>query len=226
MIVAAAGMLIGTLNLSGLGFGLTLALVELGTGNLFVMLLIAAVFCIILGLGLPTVGVYILLAVLIAPSLVEVGVSPIAAHMFIFYFGMMSMITPPLAIAAFFAASLAEADPIKTAFASMRFGWVAYVVPFLFVASPSLLLQGSVTELALAVTTAVAGVWLVSVGVTGYFTRLLKPLFRAAFIAAGLALMIPEHAFSWALWSDIFGLFLGLALVAWERTRARRASAA
>ena len=222
MIVSAAGMLIGTLNLSGLGFGLTLALVELGTGNLFVMLLIAAAFCIILGLGLPTVGVYILLAVLIAPSLVEVGVTPLAAHMFIFYFGMMSMITPPLAIASFFAASLAKADPIRTAFASMRFGWVAYVVPFLFVASPSLLLQGALGPLALVLATAIGGVWLVSVATTGYFRRPLGVAMRAAFAVAGLAMMTPHGIVSWGIWSDLAGLALGVAIVAWEIAATRR----
>ncbi len=92
-----------------------------------------------LGMGMPTLGVYVLLAVLIAPALVEVGVTPLAAHMFILYLGMMSFVTPPVAIAAFFAANLAKADPMKTGWAAMRFSWTAYIVPFLFVFSPTLL---------------------------------------------------------------------------------------
>ena len=102
-------------------------------------------------MGLPTVGVYVLLATLVAPSLVEVGVKPMAAHLYVMYFGMMSMITPPIAIAAFAAASVAKADPMRTGFAATRFGWTAFIVPVLFVYSPSLLLIGAPVAIAVAV---------------------------------------------------------------------------
>lgn len=115
MISAAAGFIIGVLNVTGLGFAATFALVDLGQGNVFVLLLISALVCLILGMGMPTVGVYLLLAVLIAPSLVQSGVEPIAAHLFIFYLGMMSMVTPPIGIGAFFAAAIAKASPMATA---------------------------------------------------------------------------------------------------------------
>ncbi|MEM6341681.1 MAG: TRAP transporter fused permease subunit, partial [Pseudomonadota bacterium] len=143
MISAAAGFIIGVLNVTGLGFAATFALVDLGGGSLFALLAIAALVCIVLGMGMPTVGVYLLLAVLVAPSLVETGVEPIAAHLFIFYLGMMSMVTPPIGIGAFFAASIANASPMATAFEAMRLGWTAYIVPFLFVATPALLLIGT-----------------------------------------------------------------------------------
>ncbi|MHA1109434.1 MAG: TRAP transporter permease, partial [Alphaproteobacteria bacterium] len=143
MIGAAAGMVIGCISISGLGFALTQALVLIAGGNLILLLVMAAVVCIILGMGMPTVGVYVLLAALVAPALVEVGILPIAAHMFILYFGMMSMITPPVAIGAYAAATLTGADPLRTGFAAMRFGWLAFVIPFLFVASPTLLMEGS-----------------------------------------------------------------------------------
>ena len=94
MISAAAGFIIGVLNVTGLGFATTFALVDLGQGSLLTLLLISAIVCLILGMGMPTVGVYLLLAVLVAPSLIESGVEPIAAHLFIFYLGMMSMVTP------------------------------------------------------------------------------------------------------------------------------------
>jgi len=141
MIAAAAGFITGILQATGLGFALTLLLVKLGGGNLIVLLVIAAMLCIVLGMGMPTIGVYVLLAVLIAPALIELGFSPLASHMFILYLGMMSMITPPVAIGAFFAASLAGAEPMRTGFTAMRFGWTAYIVPFLFIFSPALLLQ-------------------------------------------------------------------------------------
>ena len=104
MIGAAAGMVIGVLNISGLGFGLTLSLVQIAGGNLIVLLVLAAIVSIILGMGMPTVGVYILLATLVAPALIEMKIDPIAAHLFIMYFGMMSMITPPVCVGAFAAA--------------------------------------------------------------------------------------------------------------------------
>lgn len=216
MIVAAAGFIIGILQVTGLGFALTLFLVETGGGNLVLMLVIAAILCIILGMGLPTVGVYILLAVLIAPSLVEVGVSGIAAHMFIFYLGMMSLITPPVAVAAFFAASIANAEPMRTGFTAMRFGWTAYVVPFLFVFSPSLLLDGSIWNLPLVVATAIGGVWMISAGMAGYFVQTMGPLSRALFIVAGALLLIPQEAFAWALWTDLAGITIGGLLILQE----------
>ena len=125
MIAAAAGIVIGTLNVTGVGFGMSLLLVELGGTNLFLLLLISALVCIILGMGMPTVAVYLMLATLVAPALIEVGINPMAAHLFILYFGMMSMITPPVAIAAFAAATLTGEDAMKTGFAAMRFGWFA-----------------------------------------------------------------------------------------------------
>ncbi len=225
MIGAAAGLIIGILNLSGLSFALTFVLVKLGAGNLFLLLVIAAGVCILLGMGMPTVGVYVLLAALVAPALAEVGVRPMAAHLFVLYFGMMSMITPPVAIAAFTAASLAGADPMRTGFAAMRFGWPAYVVPFLFVLGPGLMLDGSLDRVALAVATALGGVWLVSVGAIGFFGRRLDPPTRLLFCVAGLALMVPAGTASWTPWSDAAGLVLGLGLIAQEIWRKRRRSA-
>jgi TRAP transporter 4TM/12TM fusion protein len=223
MIVAAAGFILGVLNVAGLGFLLTSALVSIGEGHMLALLLMAAVMCIILGMGMPTVSVYILLAVLIAPALAEVGVNKLAAHMFIFYFGMMSFITPPVAIAAFFAANLARSDPMRTGFAAMRFGWTAYIVPFLFVFAPVLLLQDvQPLDLAIALTTAVAGVWLVCTGAIGYMTRPLAPPMRVAVAVAGIMLMVPRDVGPWALWTDLVGLVLGIALVTWEVQGARR----
>jgi TRAP transporter 4TM/12TM fusion protein len=229
MIGAAAGMVIGVLNLSGLGFGLTLSLVTLGGGNGFLLLLIGALICIVLGMGMPTAGVYILLSTLVAPALVEVGFVPIAAHLFILYFGMMSMITPPVAIAAFAAASLSGADPMRTGFAAVRFGWVAFVIPFMFIYAPTLLMQGPALGVVLAVATATFGVWVVSIGIVGYLVRPLNALARVLLAASGIALVIPADAFRGALATDITGLVIAVALVARElaagRLRAFGASA-
>ena len=216
LITAGAGFVIGVLSLSGLGFNLTLALVQIGAGNLMILLLLSAVVCIILGMGLPTAGVYVLLAALVAPAMVEVGVLPIAAHMYVMYFGMMSMITPPVAIAAFAAAGLARADPMRTGWEACRFGWSAYVVPFLFVLSPTLLLIGPADAVALAIVTATLGIWLVSIAMIGYFMRALSPAMRGLFGFSGLMALIPAGAFPGAVWTDIIGAVLGAILLARE----------
>jgi TRAP transporter 4TM/12TM fusion protein len=216
LIVAGAGFVIGVLSLSGLGFNLTLSLVQIGAGSLIILMLLAAVVCIVLGMGLPTAGVYVLLAALVAPAMVEVGVLPIAAHLYVMYFGMMSMITPPVAIAAYVAAGLAGADPMRTGWEACRFGWSAYVVPFLFVLSPTLLLIGPADAVALAIVTATLGIWLVSIGVIGFFMRPLSALMRAAFILSGLLALIPAGAFPGAAITDIAGAALGAALIARE----------
>jgi TRAP-type uncharacterized transport system fused permease subunit len=227
MIAVAAGFIIGILQTTGLSNAITLFLVDVGGGSLLALLVIAALMCIVLGMGMPTLAVYVLLAVLIAPALVDAGVLKLAAHMFILYLGMMSFITPPVAIAAFFAASLAKAEPMRTGFTAMRFGWTAYIVPFLFVFSPSLLLHGkSWIDTAFAVATAIGGVWLVSAGMTGYFTRPMNVATRAAFIIAGGCLMLPDSIAPWAAWTDVAGLVAGVALVTFEITVVRRQRAA
>ena len=216
LICGAAGIVIGVLSISGLGYQLTLGLVQIGHGHLFILLLLSAIVCIILGMGLPTVGVYVLLATLVAPSLIEVGVKPIAAHLYVMYFGMMSMITPPIAIAAFAAASVARADPMRTGFAATRFGWTAFIVPVLFVYSPSLLLIGEPLEIAVAVCTALFGVWLISCASVGYFMRAIKPPGRLLFAAAGLAALVPAGAFTGGALLDITGVGAGIAIMVYE----------
>jgi TRAP transporter 4TM/12TM fusion protein len=224
LVCVAAGIVIGVLGISGLGFNLTQALVQVGEGSLALLLVLTALVCIVLGMGLPTVGVYVLLAALVAPALIKVGVSPIAAHLYVMYFGMMSMITPPVAIAAFAAASIAGADPMRTGWSAVAFGWTAFVVPFLFVLSPQLLLQGAPWAVALAAATAMAGVWLVSIAVTGYFLRPLAAPWRAAFAASGLMALIPAGAFPGAIYTDAAGMLAGLGLIGYEIAVRRRRS--
>jgi TRAP transporter 4TM/12TM fusion protein len=225
LITGGAGIVIGVLAISGVGYQLTLGLVQVGQGNLFALLMLSAVVCIILGMGLPTVGVYVLLASLVAPSLIEVGVTPMAAHMYVMYFGMMSMITPPVAIAAFAAASLAQADPMRTGFAAARFGWTAFIVPVLFVYSPTLLLIGDPLPVTLAFITALFGVGVISCAAVGYFMRPLSVLMRLLFGAAGLASLIPAGAFGGVV-LDIAGVVLGIVLMVYEYLAVTRLRAA
>jgi len=224
MIAAGASFIVGILSVTGLGYAFTLLLLKVGEGNLFLLLLIAAFLCIILGMGMPTVAVYIILAALIAPSLVELGVLPLAAHMFVMYLGMMSFLTPPVAIAAFFAASIAGASPMATSWASVRFGWTAYVVPFLFVFSPALLLQSPDVGLTiLTVSTAIAGVWLMSAAMIGYFFRPMGLVMRAAIMVAGILLLVPTGFGPWVVWANAVGTIAGAACLAVEFLGTRRA---
>ncbi|HBV56456.1 MAG TPA: C4-dicarboxylate ABC transporter permease, partial [Rhodobacteraceae bacterium] len=144
------------------------------------------------------------------------------AHLYVLYFGMMSMITPPIAMAAFAAASIAKASAMATGWAAMRFGWSAYVIPVLFVFSPTLILIGDPWEIALAVATAVVGVWLVSAAIAGYFSGQLDPLARVFFAVFGLLALMPAGMFAGAIYSDVIGL-IGGALMMWNDMRRNRA---
>ena len=226
LICAVAGMFIGILNITGLAFGMTLQLLAITGESLPWLLALTAVMAILLGLGLPTVGVYIIMATLIAPALVKVGIAPMAAHMFLLYFGIMSMVTPPVALSAFAAANIAGADVDKTGWTATRIGWAAYIVPFLFVLSPNLLMQGHPLVIAWAVLTASIGIWLGTLGVVGFFYAPIAPLRRALFIAAGVLTLIPADMFPGAIYTDVVGLALGGTLIARElgfMRRARRA---
>ncbi len=216
LICAVAGMFIGILNITGLAFGMTLQLLAITGESLPGMLFVTAVMAILLGLGLPTVGVYIIMATLIAPALVKVGVTPMAAHMFLLYFGVMSMVTPPVALSAFAAANIAGADVDKTGWTATRIGWAAYIVPFLFAVSPSLLMSGNPLTIAWAVVTAGIGIWLGTIGVVGYFYRPVPHWARALFVAAGVLTLIPSDMFRGAYFTDILGLGLGAFLIVRE----------
>jgi TRAP-type uncharacterized transport system fused permease subunit len=149
-----------------------------------------------------------------------------AAHLFVLYFGMLSMTTPPVAVAAFAAASIGQADFMKTGLAGVRFGWSAYIVPFLFVMSPNLLMQGRWFDVALACATATMGIYLVSVGMVGYMLRPIRPALRLAFAVSGILMMIPAKGFPGAIWTDIVGFVVGTGLLLAEVGARRRTRAA
>jgi TRAP transporter 4TM/12TM fusion protein len=222
MIGAAVGLIIGILNMSGLGFALTLLLVNMGGDSLPMLLALAALVCIVLGMGMPTLGVYVLVATLIAPAMVETGITPMAAHMFVLYLGMLSFITPPVCIAAFAAANLARADPMRTGLVATRFGWSAFIVPFLFVASPSLLLDGTPWELVHDVATAIGGVWIASMGLVGYSLRPIGWPERGALVLAGLLLLIPAKLLPGEGASTLIGVAIAGAVLARDALAVRR----
>lgn len=223
IITAAAGLVIGVLNLTGLAFGLTLQLLSVSGGSLAVLLVLTAIVAIILGMGLPTVGVYVILAALAAPALMKAGLEPMQAHMFVMYFGMMSMVTPPVALAAFAAANIAQSDQWKTGWTATRVGWCSYIIPFLFALSPHLLMQGNTVDVALSVVTAALGVWLGTAAVVGYLRDALPMPLRLVYGAVGLVLLVPIDAYPGAGLANLAAFILGAGLIGYEIFRGRRA---
>jgi TRAP transporter 4TM/12TM fusion protein len=219
-ITTLAGIVIGAFQLSGLTSKLPIVLTSAAGGNIVLLLLLTAVVSILLGMSLPTTVVYVTLAVLIGPALAQLGIAPLAAHLFLFYFGMLSLITPPDCLATYAAAAIAKADFWKTGWMGMRLGVVAYVVPFVFVFHPALIGQGTPGEILLTMLTASAGVVLLGIGCAGYLFRPLSVARRVWAWAAAALLMMPPLAWPPQAVADAMGLALGLALIAWER-RAR-----
>ncbi|MEQ9812187.1 MAG: TRAP transporter fused permease subunit [Azospirillaceae bacterium] len=219
VIAAAAGLVIGALNISGLAFSLTQQLVLLAEGSLIILLIAAAGVSVILGMGMPTVGVYVLLASLIGPAMTRAGLDPIAAHMFLLYYGMLSMITPPVALASFTAASMAGADPWRTGWRAIRMGWVAYLIPFVIVFEPGLVMQAEPLTIVWHAVSAFAGVVFVTTGIYGHLSRPLIVAERAGLIAAGLIAVLPLHTLIGVEYvANPAGLLLG-ALLLWRASR-------
>lgn len=216
IICAIAGMLISILNVTGLDFALSLLLLHVGGGSLLLLLLTTAVVCIILGMSLPTTTLYILLATLIVPSLIKLETLPIAAHMFVFYFGIMSFVTPPVAFASFTAANIAGADPMKTGWTSCQFGWIAYIVPFLFVYSPALLMVGTPEVIAITTAGVTVGIVLINATMIGYLhTALSWPKRALAFLLGG-ALMLPLETADGGLLLETALTIAGVVLISVE----------
>ena len=211
VVCGVAGFIIGVVMFTGLGFSLTQVLVALTGGNLFMLLVFAAIMCIILGMGMPIVTVYILVAIIVAPVLTQLGVPALAAHMFVFYFGMLSFLTPPVMLSVYAAATMAQANSWKTAWLGMRLGIAAYIVPFAFVYNTALLADGSVLQIAISAIAAVLGVGMAAIGLEGYFTRNLGLVKRVLLIAGGIALLTPFEL-AW-----IAGAGLAAVIFFWER---------
>ena len=167
-ILAAIGLIIGGLAVTGIAGTIANDLVYLAGENVVVLLIMGALTSFILGIGMTVTAAYIFLAIVLVPALTNSGINPLASHMFVMYWGMLSFITPPVALAAFAAASVANVAPMRAGFEAMRLGAIIYFVPFFFVFNPALLLQGSIIENLQAFTTAIFGVAIVSGALQGY----------------------------------------------------------
>lgn len=206
---AAAGIVVGVASLTGIGLRMSEFIVVISQGQLFPALLLTAAGSIILGMGLPTTAAYVVLAALGAPALTELGVPLLAAHLFIFYFGCISNVTPPVSLAAYAAAGVASSPPIKTALTAMLLSMAGFLVPFLFVYAPPLLLEGSLIDIVMTSGTAAVGISAMAGAAIGYIRRPLAIWERAAVIVVGAALFGPSPML------DVVGIVLGIGLWLW-----------
>jgi len=207
---AAAGIIAGILGITGLGSKIS-GLIFLWSGGIPIFALILTMIVgIILGMGLPTTAAYLILATVVAPALAEVGVPLLTAHMFVFFYGAVSTITPPVALAAYVAGSIANADINKVGWTAFYYGLTCYILPFMFFFGPALLLNGSLIDLLLAVPTAFVGVYFIAVFVIGCLRQSLPLIIRLAAGLAGLLLLMQ------GIETDILGLVFVTCVLYWD----------
>lgn len=218
-VCACAGIIVGVVALTGIGGRFSeLILGIAGTSQLIAMVFAAGV-ALILGMGMPTTAAYAIAAAVIAPGLTKIGVQPLVAHLFIFYFAVISAITPPVALASFAAAGMCNADPWKTSWIALKMGLATFLVPFMFYYSPLLLLKGDPLDIAQAFVTASVGVWFLAGSTEGWFGgRLAMPL-RIVMFGAALCLIHPGTV------TDLIGLLVGVPVYIGQRLRLRQATA-
>tara|TARA_R110000822_G_scaffold76277_1_gene183271 strand:+ start:1996 stop:3939 length:1944 start_codon:yes stop_codon:yes gene_type:complete len=217
-LMAGVGLIMGALAVSGMSGTIANDLLFIAGGDMLVLLIMGALTSFILGIGMPVTAAYIFLAIALAPALINGGMNPMAVHMFILYWGMLSFITPPVAIGAFAAASVAGSSPMRTSFVSMQMGSIIYFIPFFFVLEPALLLQGTASEIIIAVACAVGGIVLISGGLQGYLPKLgdlterglLHWPLRLGFIIGGLFLAMPHNPYILMTEQTLFILSFGV----------------
>lgn len=214
---AIAGLVVGTLSMTDLTGKISSGLFHMSGGSPILTILVAAFVIIVLGMGMPTPAVYALSAVLAAPALIALGVAVLPAHLFIVYIASMSAITPPVAVAAFAAASIAKANPVLIAVVACRIAMVAFLLPFVFMYQPALLLIGSPAQILISVGTAILGVLALNAAIEGYFMVRLDGLKRVLLFLAGVGLFLPIPS------TEIAGALLLSATTAWLWTTRRSA---
>src|SRR5699024_10370516 len=197
---AMVGIIVGVASLTGFGLKMTTDILVLGQDTLILTLFFTMLASIILGMGLPSIPTYIITSSMAAPALVQFGIDPFVSHMFVFYFGILANLTPPVALAAFAGAGIAGGDPNRTGFISLKLAAAGILVPYIFVYSPELLMQNATAGSIIWVTiTAILGIVAVSGGLEGYLIATLLSLFRIILISSALALVISS------VWTDIIG---------------------
>ncbi len=203
---AAAGIIVGIISLTGLGSKLADLIIDLSYGSTLLALVLTMITSLILGMGLPTTAAYLILASVVAPALVKMGLSILSVHMFVFFFGCISTITPPVALASYVAAGLAGANVDRVGWIAFRFGIVSFMLPFMFVYGPSLLMQGTFLAIIWKVAVSIAGVYAVAASVVGFMRIPLNPLYRGLLFGGGVLLIYEGYI------TDFIGLSI-LAII-------------
>lgn len=200
---AVAGMIVGTVTLTGIGLKLANGLLMLSGGNILLALFFTMIASIVLGMGVPTTANYVIMATITAPIVLQLGVDLLPAHMFVFYFGIVADITPPVALAAYAGSAIARSNPLKTGVQATKLAIAAFIIPYIFALNPSLLLIGSEPlDIILVTLTALAGMTGVAAATEGYIFAKMNPLIRIVSLIGGLMLIIP------GLYTDLGGLAL------------------
>ncbi|WP_417601472.1 TRAP transporter permease [Pararhodobacter oceanensis] len=210
-VCAAAGIIVGVIALTGIGSRFSALLLGIADQSQLLAMMFSMVVAVILGMGMPTTAAYAVAASVIAPGLINLGIEPLTAHFFIFYFAVMSAITPPVALAAYAGAALAQSDPMKTSVESFRIGLAAFVVPYMFFFSDSLLLQGGWVDTVHVFGSALLGIYLLSSGIIGWFFGRIGWVPRAMLILAALGMLDA------GLLTDLIGLAVAITLFLYQK---------
>lgn len=214
---ATAGILVGIITLTGLGLKMAHGIVELSGGNIYLTMLFTMIASLILGMGVPTTANYIIQATIAAPALVAAGVKVLAAHLFVFYFGIIADVTPPVALAAFAASGIAGSEPFRTGFEASKLAFAAYLVPYIFALSPSLvLIDVTPLEIIKALVTSIIGMIGVGAAIAGYLVRRCSYWERAVLFAGGVMLVDPGTL------TDAIGIVVVSLVFLWQKVRAAK----
>ncbi len=218
---SVAGCIVGIVTLTGIGLKLAGGLLSLSGGNVLLALFFTMIASIVLGMGVPTTANYVIMATITAPVVLKLGIDLLPAHMFVFYFGIVADITPPVALAAYAGSAIARSNPLKTGVQATKLAIAAFLIPYVFALNPSLLLLGSTPIQVISVTiTAFIGMFGVASAVEGYLFANMNPIVRIVALAGGLLLIIPGAA------TDIIGVVLVLLVMAFQKARSKKANSA
>lgn len=219
-VCACAGIIVGVISLTGVGARFASMLLNIADASHLLALFFAMCISILLGMGMPTTAAYAVAASVVAPGLQQIGIPPLVAHFFVFYYAVLSAITPPVALAGYAAAAIAGTDPLKTAMTSFKFGLAAFIVPFMFFYSPALLMDGTWGEILRVFVTASGGIYLLAASIQGWFVSN-----RVNLIQRGLLLVAALAMIAGGLLTDVVGLVLSALVLAWQLAVRNKATA-
>lgn len=214
-ICVGAGLLIGSIGLTGLGIRVSQSLIELSGGNIVVLVILAAIMCFIMGLGMAMIPTYIILAVLVAPAMVSMGLNIMAVHLFILYMSVLAIITPPVGGVFFVAAAIARARVMRTGWIACRLGFVGFLAPFVFVFNPAVILVGTLSDIFIWIVLSIIIISVLAVGLEGFLLERMNLLQRAMLVVGGISLLLPAWHLKWA------GLGIVAVIIVWHWSHTR-----